>query len=249
MLAVISLALVLVAGGVIGGIVSTSGGPPTPGAGVAPANFVVLSTQTTLNQHTADVDISGTVTAARPNHTDARNRDGGLRHQRLRCRHLRWRGANSFGGARARRRRSVYIGLTADGTNVSTVTGGPEWINVPLADQNSSSLGAGNVDPLDQLKLLEQKGATVVPLGTSSVDGMTVSGYAVTFSAGRDPAERSNKEIQALELPPARHSKPSARPRHSGRRHCTCTSTAADCCAKNRCRSEAARARSAARCR
>jgi hypothetical protein len=201
--AVVSLAIVLIAGGVIGGIVSTTAGRPSaPGAGVAPANFVVSSTQTTLNQHTAEVDISGTITAAGKSipmqgtgtidfDTQAFDADISMAI-----------GANSLVEHDLVIADHVYIGLTANGTSLSALTGGPEWIDVPIADQSSSSLGAGNVDPLDQLKLLEQKGATVVPLGTSSVDGVTVSGYAVTFSAAEIQSSEQ-QEFQALGLPPA----------------------------------------------
>ncbi len=95
-----------------------------------------------------------------------------------------------------------YVDLTINGAGVSAITGGAEWVNVPLADQNSSSLGAGNVDPLDQLKLLEQKGATVAPLGTSSVGGTTVSGYAVTLSEA-EVQQGEQREIQAMGLSPS----------------------------------------------
>ncbi len=201
-LAVISLALVLVAGGAIGGIVSTGSGPPAPGTGVTPATFVVSSTQTTLSQHTADIDhqrdaslptgksipMQGTGTANFDTNSFAA--DISLAS-----------GATSLVEHELVVADHVYIGLTVDGTSVSAITGGPEWVNVPLPDQDSSSLGAGNIDPLDQLKLLEQKGATVVPLGTSTVDGTTVSGYAVTFSAA-EMQQREQQEVQSLGLTP-----------------------------------------------
>ncbi len=202
-LGIISLALLLVAGGAIGGIVSTTSGSASPGAGEAATNFVVSSTQTTLSQHTADVAISGTVSA-----------DG----QSVPIQGIGYADfdTNSFEADVSVAAAShsiaehelvvddhVYVAVTVDGSNLSTVTGGPEWIDVPLPDQDSSSLGAGNVDPLDQLKLLEQRGATVVPLGTSSVNGFTVSGYVVTFSAAEMQQEvqtELQQEVQSQEL-------------------------------------------------
>ncbi len=87
-----------------------------------------------------------------------------------------------------------YIGLTINGTSVSAHHGwSPSGSMCRSRIRTASSLGAGNVDPLDQLKLLEQKGATVVPLGTSTVDGTTVSGYAVTFERGRVAAEGATR--------------------------------------------------------
>jgi hypothetical protein len=199
-LGVIVVALLLVAGGVIGGIVSTASGPPTPGAGESPANFVVSSTQTTLSQHSADITISGTLGAAGQtipvSGTGAANFDTNAFQANLSFA----KGSSSFEEQELVADGQLYFGLTVDGQNMSAVTGGPEWINVPVPDQDASSLGAGNVDPLDQLKLLEQKGATVTPEGTSTIDGATVSGYSVTFS----PAElqhASQQELQTLGLP------------------------------------------------
>ena len=202
-LGITSVALLLVAGGAIGGIVSTTNGSASSGGGVAAANFVVLSTQTTLSQHTADVAISGSISAdgqTVPIHgTGSADFD-----------------TNSFEADVSVATAShsivehelvaddhVYFAVTVDGSNLSTVTGGPEWIDVPLPDQDSSSLGAGNVDPLDQLQLLEQRGATVVPLGISSVNGTTVSGYEVTFSAAQvqqEVQQEIQQEVQSQQL-------------------------------------------------
>ncbi len=201
-LAVISLALVLVAAGVIGGIVSTSGGPPAPRAGTSPANFVVSSTQTTLNQHTADIVISGTVTDAGQSVPLQGTGTADFDTNAFNANISELSGPSSFTEHELVVDNQIYVGITAGGTNVSTVSGGPQWIDVPITAQNSSALGAGNVDPLDQLKLLEQKGATVVPLGTSSVNGVTVSGYAVTFSQA-EIQQAEQKEVQSLGLSPS----------------------------------------------
>ncbi len=201
-LAVISLALLLVAAGVVGGIVSTSSGPPAPGAGSTPANFVVSSTQTTLNQHTADIDISGTVTAAGQTVPLQGTGTVDFDTNAFDANISELSGPSSFTEHELVVDNQIYIGIFSGGTNVSALTGGPEWINVPLTEQDSSGLGAGNVDPLDQLKLLEQRGATVVPLGTSSVNGVTVSGYAVTFGQA-EIQQAEQQEFQALHLTPA----------------------------------------------
>ena len=74
------------------------------------------------------------------------------------------------------------MGMTIDGHNMSEFTNGASWISIPTPGQASGSPGFGSVDPLSQIKLLEKKGATVVPLGTSVIDGDNVSGYSVTFS-------------------------------------------------------------------
>jgi hypothetical protein len=53
---------------------------------------------------------------------------------------------------------------------------------------------------LGQLQLLEEKGATVTPLGTSTVDGATVSGYSVTISQAQEQ-ENLQQEIQSGAIP------------------------------------------------
>ena len=194
-LAVISLALVLVAGGIIGGIVSSTGTPPPPGAGVSPAAFVVSSTQTTLNQHSADMDLTGSVsvdghtvplqgTGSADFDTNAFEADISIDS-----------GSQSVVEHELIVDHAFYLGINADGQNLSVLTGGPQWVQVPIPDQQSSSLGAGYINPLDQLKLLEQRGATVVPIGTSTVNGYTVSGYAATFT----PAALQQREQQEVQ--------------------------------------------------
>lgn len=75
------------------------------------------------------------------------------------------------------------MAMAKDGHDVSEITGGAEWIDLPVADQNGgNSPGLGIVDPMTRLRVFEKKGATVVPLGASVIDGDTVSGYSVTPS-------------------------------------------------------------------
>jgi hypothetical protein len=159
------------------------GGPTVPGAGIAPASFVVSSTQNTLDQHSADVIFSGSITAAGKvipmqgtGQTDfTSNAFSGTVN------------ASSSGTSLIEKELVVgghfYLGLSIDGTPLSQFTGGAEWIDIPVPDQSgSNSPGLGNVDPLSQIQTLEKKGITVVNLGTSVIDGYAVSGYSVTPS-------------------------------------------------------------------
>ena len=95
----------------------------------------------------------------------------------------------------------LFYGLDLDGTSMSAVTGGPHWVSVPVPEQGSSSLGAGNLDPQSQLQLLAKKGATIQPLGTSTVNGVTVSGYAVTPSRAAE-LQKIEQEIKSGAIPP-----------------------------------------------
>jgi len=175
------VAVVLIAAGVGGVIASSRSG--APGSGVAPADFVVSSTQTTLAQRTADVTFGGSVSA--DGHDIPINGTGQVDFD-----------TNTFSATMSENVASTsiaireliasgqfYMGMTIDGHDMSQITGGADWVSISLPDQaSSSSLGAANVDPISQLKALERKGATVTSLGTKTIDGTTVSGYSVTPS-------------------------------------------------------------------
>jgi hypothetical protein len=174
-------AVVIIAAAVAG--VAASGGRSAPGSGMAPADFVVSSTQTTLAQRTADVTFSGNVSADGKdipiNGTGQVDFDTNAFTATM---------SESVASTSIAIRELIasgqfFMGMTIDGQDMSTVTGGAHWVGISLPDQaSSSSLGATNVDPIGQLKALEQKGVTVTSLGTKTIDGTTVSGYSVTPS-------------------------------------------------------------------
>ena len=190
---------------------ASSGGSAAPGAGMAPADFVVSSTQNTLAQHTADVVFSGSVSVA--GKTIPLTGTGQADFT-----------TNDFTGIVSESSPTAsiverellinghfYMGVTADGHDISEITGGAEWIDIPIADQGgSTSPGFASVDPLTQIQMLEKKGATVVPLGTSVIDGDTVSGFSVTpshaevlqniqkeFATGQFSAEQQQQILNA----------------------------------------------------
>jgi len=200
---VASGAAVVIIAAVIGGVITSSSGPDVPGSGMAPADFVVSSTQTTLAQRTADITFSGSVGAS--GKVIPLNGTGQIDFD-----------TNAFTASMTESVASTsidirelvaagqfYMGMSVDGQNMSQMTGGAQWVSIALPDQSgSSSLGASNVDPLSQLKGLEQKGATVTSLGTSTIDGTTVSGYSVTPSQ-QEIQNDIQQEIQANQLTPA----------------------------------------------
>lgn len=175
-------AAVVIIAAAIGGVVASSHSG-APGSGMAPADFVVSSTQTTLAQRTADVTFAGSVSAAGQdipiNGTGqvdfATNTFSATLSENLASTSIAIRELIASG--------QFYMGMTLNGQDMSQFTGGAHWVSIPLPDQSSSSsLGAANVDPISQLKALEQKGATVTSLGTKTIDSTTVSGYSVTPS-------------------------------------------------------------------
>jgi hypothetical protein len=184
-LGVVGVAVVALVGAVIGLVVSLSG-PTVPGSGMAPTAYVQSATQTTLQQRTADLVISGNVTAAgstqaitgsgdvnlTENSYQAKVNIGPLVEQEV-----------IVGG-------HCYLGVSEDGQNVSTTLSGKPWVDIPIpVEGTSTSLGAGTSDPLAQMKLLPSRGNKVTPLGTKAIDGTTVSGYSVTMSRQRMMAE------------------------------------------------------------
>jgi hypothetical protein len=96
----------------------------------------------------------------------------------------------------------IYLSVGADGVSISELTGGPHWVDVPVPEQDSSQLGTGNVDPLVQIQFLEQQGAIVSPLGPSTMEGQTVSGYSVTPSQAEEQ-QAMQQEERSGEIPPS----------------------------------------------
>jgi hypothetical protein len=75
----------------------------------------------------------------------------------------------------------AYMRLVLDGLEIGPLTHGRDWILMSTyASGGAYSLGGGN--PLPQLRLLTETGNTVSPLGTTSVNGVQVSGYSVTIA-------------------------------------------------------------------
>lgn len=192
-------AAVVIVAVAVGGVLAARG-PGVPGSGMAPADFVVSSTQTTLAQRTADVTYSGSMSV--DGQDVPLNGSGQVDFD-----------TNTFSASLTEDVPSTtivvreliasgqfYMGMTIGGQDMSQFTGGAHWVSLSLPDQASSSgLGASNVDPVAQLKNLEQKGATVTSLGTKSIDGTTVSGFSVTPSRQEIESE-IQQEVQLNQI-------------------------------------------------
>jgi hypothetical protein len=180
-----------------------TGGSETPGAGVAPAVFVVSSATSTLHQRSADLTISGSVSGN--GQTVPINGMGyvDFDHDAFSAEMtMNSPGGEPVGEDEISVGGHIYLSVGADGVSISQLTGGPHWIDVPVPEQDSSQLGTGNVDPLVQILVLEQQGATVSPLGTSTMEGQTVSGYSVTPSQVEEQ-QSIQQEVRSGEIPPA----------------------------------------------
>lgn len=175
-------AIVVIIGAALA-VVASLGGSSEPWSGVAPADFVVSATQTTLGQHTADLVFGGSVTAA--GHSVPITGSGGADFSSPR----RFSATEDFAisGITLTEREilvgnNFYLGFSGGGQDISTLVPGKHWVQLPIPVGANSSVGTGTSDPLAQMQLLAGKGNTVSPLGTTTIRGATVSGYSVTIS-------------------------------------------------------------------
>lgn len=145
---------------------------------VTPAAFVAESAHATLAQKTADVVLGGSVSAAGMSvplkgtgqvdfGTNAMSLDA-TETVHGHAIHLQVVQASGKG----------FMNISADGHSLSDLTGKP-WIELPMS---SSPLGLIGSDPAAQLRILEQQGATVTPLGHKTIDGMSTTGYSIVPS-------------------------------------------------------------------
>jgi hypothetical protein len=193
------IALIMIAAGVAG-VLATSGGSSAPGSGMSPANFVVTSTQNTVAQRTANIDISGsisvdgaTIPVSGSGQADFTTDQSSASMDLSSPSHTVQEKELESGG-------QVYLDLSVDGQDLSGVTGGAQWIQIPTPQQSASSIGAADVDPIGAIKMLEQRGATVVPLGSSMIGTDEVSGYSVTPSQAEIQGALE-QEVQSGQLP------------------------------------------------
>jgi hypothetical protein len=178
----IFVSIVVVIGVAVGAVV-ISGGPSTPGAGVAPADFVVSATQTTLTQRTADLVFGGSISAQGQSIPITGNGQANLSYPQQFAATVAFSGSGrSFQEKEVVAHNHFYMGISSGGQDVSALVPGKHWVEIPIPVGAGSSPGTGTSDPLAQLQMLVKKGNTVTGLGTKAIHGVTCSGYAVTIS-------------------------------------------------------------------
>lgn len=93
---------------------------------------------------------------------------------------------------------TVYIGFA----QLGEIEPGKTWLSLDLSSLQSAAgggpgaLGSGN-NPAAMLRIFAQQGSTVVPLGGSTVDGVAVQGYSVTFNPAAIKRELANDNLPA----------------------------------------------------
>lgn len=145
---------------------------------VTPAALVAESAHNTLAQKTADITLSGSVSAAGQHipitGTGAANFTSQLMSLDL---------STTVAGSKISIKELLAAGklyMSGDfaGVSLSQITG-KDWISLPVPSSATDLYGS---DPFAQLKLLEQQGATVTPLGQKTLHGRTVTGYSIVPS-------------------------------------------------------------------
>ena len=162
---------------------------------VTPAAFVAESAHTTLAQKTADVVLDGSVSAAGVTvplkgtgqvdfGANAMTMDA---TETVKGHAIHLQVVQTAGKG--------FMNVGADGHSLSELTGKP-WIELPVS---SSPLGLIGSDPAAQLRILEQQGATVTPLGHKTIEGISTTGYSIVPS--KETVQKSiQDEISQLGL-------------------------------------------------
>jgi hypothetical protein len=194
------VALVMIAAAA-GGLLATSGRSSPPGSGTSPADFVVASTQNTVAQRTADMDITGSVVDVR-GATIPISGDGQVDFttNQFAASVDFQAAAGSVTEKELTSGSQAYMNISVDGQSMSVLTGGAQWVSIPFPQQSAGSIGGTDVDPLRAITLMEQRGADVESLGPSTIDGEAVSGYSVTPSEAEIQSSLQH-EVRAGQLP------------------------------------------------
>jgi hypothetical protein len=154
----------------------------------ADAAVVVSATKATLAARTAHLDLSATVTADGQTVTLTGSGDVDFSQPAATL---------TIGGSLAGQSASfseIVIGTTTyeQIPQLSTIEPGKSWISADLgAFEKSASAQSplSNVDPAYTLGLLDQQGAAVTSLGTSTVGGVYCNGYEVNISNAQIQSE------------------------------------------------------------
>ena len=155
---------------------STHAAPNRPTA-ISPVAFVQQSAAKTLAERTADVTLSGTVQIA--GRTVTLTGTGGINFAANAMMFNLSVGAPSplLSEKEILDNGNLFVAVTISGTSLAKLTGGRDWIEMPVAQSGSANLVGS--DPRSSLSLLEQQGNTVRQIGTLVIEGHSCTGYAV----------------------------------------------------------------------
>lgn len=169
---------VVVAGIGLASAVAACSGSTTQAVSVTPAALVAESAHTTLTQKTADLTLSGTISAAGQ---DIPMNGNGVADFTTHA--LSMTLSASFQGVSMHLKEllvggQVYMGGTMGPVSFSQLTG-KDWVTLPVSTSDQNLFGS---DPLAQLQVLEQQGSTVTPIGQKTIGGHPATGYTIVPS-------------------------------------------------------------------
>ena len=184
-------------------ILATSGGSSAPGSGMSPADFVVTSTQNTVAQRTADMDITGSVSVVRGTTIPVSGDGPGRLHDQPGLGLLRLSGQcqdrstekELVSGGQA------YMNISVDGQCDVRLDRGCAVDRRSPSPSNPPAPSAGRTSTRSaRSKCWSSAAPAVVSLGPSTIDGDAVSGYSVTPSQA-EIQSALQQEVQAGQLP------------------------------------------------
>jgi hypothetical protein len=188
-----------VAGGVATVIVLVTALVVVGGAGPGSTNAaaqVMRSARTTLAAHTADLQISGSITGNGQSipitGSGYADLSAGLETMTVNF------SANttSLQETEVQNGATVYLQLVENDQNlVSQAIPGKNWVQLPVATP-TSGLGEGTPNIPAQLQLLTAQGNTVTSLGSSTINGEAVNGYQVIITKKAMAAGLKREEAQ-----------------------------------------------------
>lgn len=205
---------VVVAGiGLLSAVSACAGGTTQAVSVMTPAALVSESAHTTLAEKTADITLTGTISAAGQHipmngdgvadfttHAVSATISASIQGMNMHLKELMVDG-------------QVYMGGTMGPVSFSELTG-KDWVSLPVSSSANQNLFGS--DPLAQLQLLEQQGSTVTPIGKKTIDGHTATGYTIVPSRdamvkgaqkiisqmGLDPSEASQIQSRIAQMQP-----------------------------------------------
>lgn len=167
-------ALILVIALVVG-FTATSGSGRPGHVAIAGDSFVAAAAQRTLAEKTAEVRLSGSVAVAG---TTIPMTGSGLVDLTDQAMSLDV-SADFTGHSMAFKEliggRNLYLSMTLDGRDLSSMSGGRHWVDIPVPNAGPDLTG----NPAAALVALSHQGATVTSLGTRQIQGSTCRGFQV----------------------------------------------------------------------
>ncbi len=199
---VAAAAVVAVAAVTAGIVIVARSGPrhDTHQLTISSAAFVTRSAQHTLAEHTAQMNMSGTVQAGGQSVALSGTGEVDFATNTMEFSLTSTLSGRSLAEKEILIDGNLYLSISVDGKSMAAVTGGRNWIKMPSQESGTASLLGS--DPLSSLAVLEQHGDSVQSLGTKSIGGVTCTGYAVTPSMHAMVAA-AKKEFAKLGVSPA----------------------------------------------